>query len=333
MKPPVFLLSSERSGTNLLRRRFTEYQKDYFGPAPLHLLKHLHWAEPYYGGLENDINFDQFIQDALGLAYNHFSPWDEEITVSQVRAEYDTLFTRGRSSVGVMHVIYTLYAYRKGYSSYFCKDNNLFDFTSDIKLELPEAKFVYLYRDPRDVVVSQTKRPLQNKSIAFLSSLWREEQIKCIRYAESLRKNGDVFILSYEELTKNEKKCIRGLCEFVGAEFLSEKNELYLKEKTDIQEWKNLNKPTLKENSGKFRKALSVSQIKKIESICWNQMQWLGYNTDYNERARFDNKKIMLDIFLGKVRKSLSSRIRKASVTSGQKGRAEYTSRLQKKWR
>jgi len=333
MIPPVFLISSERSGTNLLRRRFTEYQKDYFGPAPLHLLKHLHWAEPYYGGLENDLNFDQFIQDALGLAYHHFSPWDEEITVSQVREEYGGLFSGDRSSVGVMHVIYMLYAQRKGYSSYFCKDNNLFDFVTDIKVELPEAKFVYLYRDRRDVIVSQTKRPLQNKSILFLSALWRDEQIKSIRYVESLKKNRDIFTLSYEGLTKNETERISELCDFLGVEFFGKKVEFSSKEITDIQEWQNLDKPTMKENSGKFRMELSPSQIDKIESICWNQMIWLGYQPVSSERRKINNKEIFIDVLIGKLRKKISSRFQKNGVSLRQRDRAEYTSGLAKKWR
>lgn len=333
MKPPVFLLSSERSGTNLLRRRFTEYQKDYFGPAPLHLLKHLYWAEPYYGSLDIEENFDEFIKDTLGLAYHHFSPWDEEITVNEVKSEYTTYFSGGRTSIGVMHVVYMIYAQRKGYLSYFCKDNNLFDFVSDIKLELPSAKFVYLYRDPRDVIVSQGRRPLQNKSISYLSELWRNEQIKCIRYLGFLSKSNSVLALSYEELIKNEYKCIKRLCLFLDVEVLDGKNHFSSKEKTDIQEWTNLNKPTIKDNSGKFRENLKVSQIKKIEGICWHQMVKLGYAPISPEREYISQKKILLDSLIGNLTVKITSRFKRSGVTAEQKDRSSYAKILQKKWK
>lgn len=333
MKPPVFLLASERSGTNLLRRRLTEYQRDYFGPAPLHLLKHLYWAEPYYGDLAVDANFENFVSDALGLAYRHFSPWDEEITVSQVKSEYDVIFHKKRTAVGLMHVIYSIYAFRKGYSSYFCKDNHLFDFVSDIKLLIPESKFVYLYRDPRDVVSSQINRPLQNKSVLFLADLWRNEQVKCIRHAEFLEKSSDVIFLSYEGLIENESFSVKKLCDFLDVEMLNEKRSFSAKENIDIQEWKNLDKPTIKNNSGKFLTALSKSKIKKIEGLCWNQMVWLGYEPLSESRAYVSNRKMKLDTLLGKILKLLFWKFNSSGTTEQQMDRVKYTSRLRSKWR
>lgn len=35
---PVFIIASERSGTNLLRKRLTESQSVYLGPSPAHFL-------------------------------------------------------------------------------------------------------------------------------------------------------------------------------------------------------------------------------------------------------------------------------------------------------
>lgn len=332
MNSPVFLLASERSGTNLLRRRLTEYQKDYFGPAPLHLLKHLYWAEPYYGDLQEDESFSELVSDALGLAYYHFSPWDEVITVNEVKTEYKNIFSGARSSIGVMHVIYTIYAKRKGYSSYFCKDNKLFDFVSDIKLEIPDAKFLYLYRDPRDVVVSQLKRPLQNKSIFHLAELWREEQVKCIRHVKFLGENRDVISISYEDLIENEAKCIEKVCSFLNIDMLSQKSNFSSKESTEIQEWGNIDKPTMKSNSGNFLKVLSKRKIGKIESICWSQMLWLGYSTVNSERPTPSMFMKKAETFLGKVALVLSSFYVKKSLTESQVKQIRYVKEIKKKW-
>jgi len=333
MTNPIFLLASERSGTNLLRRRFTEWQKDVFGPSPLHFLKHLYYAEPYYGDLENDSNFSIFVEDALGLAYHHFSPWDIEISADQVIESYSDLVGQARSAVGVMHVLYTLYAQRKGYRTYFCKDNNLFDFVSDIRIALPQARFVYLYRDPRDVVLSQSKRPLQNQSIAYLSKLWRDEQIKCIRHAKSLARDGLLVSVSYEDLISDENAVMKSLCHAFGAEVDSKRQEVFARETNDIQEWSNLNKPTIRDNSGKFREGLSVSAVRKIESICWHQMRWLSYEPVNDSRPNFSRVRASLEATGGKLSRVVRARVSPKGTTAAQKERIRYIKRLQVRWR
>lgn len=215
---PVFIVASERSGTNLLRRRLTEAQSLLYGPSPLHILKHLFYAEPYYGDLSNNIIFTSLIDDALNLAYKHFSPWDVFFSVKDVLEKYPILFPAERSVIGVMHVLYTMYAHVKGYESYVCKDNNLFDFTCQIHKAIPEARFIFLYRDPRDVVLSELKRPNQVKGVHYLARLWKKEQIKSIRSYTDLLRLGASYSVSYEDLISNEESIIENICQWLGLE-------------------------------------------------------------------------------------------------------------------
>ncbi|WP_163575250.1 sulfotransferase family protein [Halomonas faecis] len=328
---PVFLLASERSGTNLLRRRLTEQQRTLFGPSPLHLLKHLYYAEPYYGDLRDDKNFIRFVNDALGLAYHHFSPWDVKIVSDEVLEYYPSLM-HARSAVGVMHVLYTLYAYSKGYSSYFCKDNNLFDFVSEIRMELPQARFIYLYRDPRDVILSQKKRPLQNKSTVYLSQLWRDEQIKCIRHSNNLSEDGMLINVSYEDFISNEVRVIDHIIESFGLEPAGNQVDRFSGEKADVHEWANLNKPTLKNNSGKYMDGLSKSAIRKIEGICWHQMKWLSYLPINKKRPGLSEAQAQLEVLIGKFTRKFRGGAKSKGITPGQLDRIRFTKGIKKKW-
>lgn len=333
MGSPVFLLASERSGTNLLRRRLTENQNQILGPAPLHLLKHMHWAEPYYGDFIEDNRFEEFVRDSLGLAYNHFSPWDEDISVAEVKSSFDN--KKQRSSVQVMDVLYTLYAQRKGYATYFCKDNNLFDFVADILLELPDAKFVYLYRDPRDVVLSQLKRPLQVKNVYSLAKLWRDEQIKCLRYAGGALKSQDkILTVSYEDLIVDEENVLNKIFNFLKLSKINKSVKNNLNEKTDFKEWENLDKPTIKNNFSKYKDELTNKQISIIENVCWYQMRALGYKTEFESKPSISNEMLFIGEFLSKIIHGIKTKFRKPGleVSAGQLRQQAYINGLRKKW-
>jgi len=329
---PVFLLASERSGTNLLRRRISERQNTILGPSPLHFLKHLHYAEPYYGDLNKNDNFLRYIADGLGLAYHHFSPWDVRFEPADILDAYPDLVEGKRTSVGIMHTLYTLYAKSKGYSTYFCKDNNLFDFVSEIQSEIEGARFIYLHRDPRDVVLSQQKRPFQNHGIAYLSCLWRDEQIKCIKHANSLSKSGSLIKISYENLVRDESEILKQLSTFLRIKMSAPNQEVFAEERTDIQEWANLNSPTIQDNFGKFKQKLSASVIRKIESVCWFQMHWLDYEPVHSLRPVYSKKRQVIERAFSGFERVLRSRIGKGRVNRSQADRSNYVLELRRKW-
>ncbi|EDY85621.1 sulfotransferase, putative [gamma proteobacterium HTCC5015] len=328
-KQPVFIVSSERSGTNLLRRRLSESQSAYYGPAPLHLLKHFFYREQAYGDLGDDRNFVALVRDCLGLAYAHFSPWDEDISVDEVIAEYDHLATScGRSAIGLMHVINTIYARRKGYDSYICKDNNLFDYVYPIAMGIPGAKFIFLYRDARDVVVSQLKRPTQIKSVLYLSTLWKDEQEKIIQAMGFPPLEKRSFSISYEDYVTDEKKHLKSMCDFLNVEMVSSKEGArHSSEKADIQEWENLNKPTMKNNFGKYSESLSQKQITMVESIAKRQMLRLGYRPEYAVRNK-SQYQVKAIIFMAKVWRLIKNKLGLLSKTKGQSDRERYIASL-----
>src|SRR5690349_3847480 len=104
---PLFLIASERSGTNLLRKRLTASQSYYFGPSPAHFLKHLYYREPFYGNLAEDARFQSLVEDALALCFVHFSPWDIELDAAGVVADYGD---RKRDAVHLSDYLMTRYA-------------------------------------------------------------------------------------------------------------------------------------------------------------------------------------------------------------------------------
>jgi hypothetical protein len=272
---PVYLIASERSGTNLLRKRLTDCQDYYYGPTAAQLLKHLYYREPFYGDLGDNDNFRQLIADALDLCYVHFAPWDIQFTPQGVLDDYGD---RRRSAIDLSDYLMTQYSISKGYTSYFCKDNFIYEFALDISLQIPSAKFVYLYRDPRDFVLSQTKRPNASRSPIEHARLWDFEQVKAIRVARHLERQGRCIFVSYEELIQDESRVLGAICNFIGVQKRDKASRSKDNIVDNVQEWKNLHGETLKNNSGKFERELSSRAVAKIEMTCLGTMKYLGYS-------------------------------------------------------
>lgn len=288
--PPVFLISSERSGTNLLRLRITENQDIYYGPEPAHLYKHLYHATPFYGDLNIEKNFSRLVSDALELCYNHFSPWKVKLNVNEIELEYNQNYKR-RNSILLGHFLMQKYSLLMGYKSYFCKDNFLYDYVFKILYEIPDAKFIYLYRDPRDYTLSQKKRTLVTNNIYAIANMWKTEQIKCLSVAKQLNSE-QIFILSYEDFITDEYNLLAKIFDFLNISFSTEikKNN----QQGYPEEWENLKKETIKGNYGKYKNALSKKNIRIIESITWNQLKELSYASENKSKPSISRYEYVL---------------------------------------
>jgi len=276
-KNPVFIVASERSGTNLLRQRLTEAQDLYYGPSPAHLLKSLYFRDPYFGPLEDDKNFKGLIDAAVKLCTIHFAPWDIDWKIEDLLTEFGD---RSRDALIVMDFLMEKYAREQGRERYISKENFLYEFALDIAARLPGAKFIYLYRDPRDVVVSQCKRQSNSLGVYRFAKLWEYEQTRAIRVHQILAKQGLSVAVSYEDLVSNEEKVIQRLVDFLGTE-RSETVEQFSERVAVVpHEWVNLSSGTMRDNFGKYRRELSKRQIKVVEAMCHLQMSQLGYKPD-----------------------------------------------------
>jgi len=321
---PIFIISSERSGSNLLRKRITDSQDYYLGPSPGHFLKHLYYQQPYYGDFSLDQNFEKFISDALDLCLVHFSPWKIDWTPESVLISYGE---QRRDAVHLMHFMMNKYAKEQGFQGYICKDNHLFEMASEIAAEIPGAKFIYLYRDPRDFILSQLKRPSALHSVVTQSKLWAYEQTKAIAISERLRAKNRCLFISYETLISEETATLERLLAFLNVGPGEGKNyQDSMRE--DVHEWSNLSRPTMQENSGRFLRELPMKKISIAESICFRQMSYLGYQRVGDSGRRPSRAFLYLDSLLGLGKKKVASIFSKTDKESAVAKRSAVLSRM-----
>lgn len=301
---PVFLLASERSGTNLLRKLITQHQSVYFGPSPAHFLKHLFYAAPYYGDLQNDVPFKELVADAVSLCKVHFSPWLMDMDVDEIVQAYDAEVGE-RDVILLSDFLLRRYAAAQGFAGYFCKDNDLHEYVGDILGKLPNAKFIYLHRDPRDFAVSQMSRTLQSNNLYAIAKLWHRQQVKCI--STVARMSDKVFRISYEELISDEVSVIRSVCAFLGVDYSETASAVHI-QSGSAKEWKNLAAPVMKGNSEKYKAFFSARQVALIEDVCWHQMRWLGYPVT-GTRRHTSRLRIASEFFFGDMLPFIKSKL------------------------
>ncbi len=272
----IFIMSSERSGSNLLRMMLGAHSR-IAAPPPPHMWSHLTKLLPFYGPLSVQENMEALIADAIRMTnvQNSHLKWKHDISEREL-GEHPTNLTE------VIASLYEAYAAREGADVWCCKENNLFDHAYRIREILVDARFIYLCRDGRDVACSLLKVPTHDQHIYFIAQEWRAEQMKCLQVYQDFAARELAIMLRYEDLIEDPQAVMERICDIMEIAFESRMLEFH---KTDAarQEaektayWKNLSRPIIKDNKEKFRRELSSKQIKIFEAVASDLLNILGY--------------------------------------------------------
>ncbi len=273
---PIILLASERSGTNLLRAIVGSHSS-VASPPPCGVVDLL--ANRSYRYISSLVppHLGELISDAILATQTHFNKWDVDLDSEAIRERMDTV-----SFWGLFHALNKIFAEEKGCLFWFSKEPDLFKHIYEIAMHMPNAKFVYMVRDGRDVATSMLKGGVHEHHIYNAAKRWADNQSFCLKALSDPLLRDRIFLLKYEELIESPAAVGIQLMKFIGLEFESEQMEFY-KNKTVVEHssksefWKNLAKPVDASNKGNYRNYLKKSDIQIFESVAWHEMRVLGY--------------------------------------------------------
>jgi hypothetical protein len=282
MNTPVFLLCSERCGSNLICGLLNAHSKVY-APLPLHLGLDF-WDTIYrYGPLARPENWRTLVEHVVATVAKKpgslLSLEVDEVLANVEPGAFENLF---------------VYIYEKGMRAagkqqLFLKDNHLHRQLFYILRVWPDARFVLQVRDPRDYLLSCKRvsdRYVHYGSSRHAIEVWREDQERALEAFYALPP-GQVFVQTYEDLVENPTRVLGKLCEFLGFEFEPTMLDFHESEAAKIAAkampnyWGNLDKPLLRDNSGKYRSGLSTVEIREVEERVGELMQRFGYALDF----------------------------------------------------
>lgn len=272
---PIFIIGTERSGTNLMRLILNSHS-NIFIPHPPHILKNFFKLEPLYSNLTNDENFKQLIHDVVRTIELHPYPWQIEIDKEKV---FRTV--KERNLINIFFAIYNLYLEATGKKRWGCKSTFMINHVALIRHYYPSSKFIYMVRDGREVAASAKKTIYNHYHIYYIARLWKKEQQTGIYWLNKLSAK-DIYLIRYEDILKNPINSIKSLCSFLEEPYQENMLNFF---KTDeakkcasiCPSWANTDKPIKKDNYEKYKTELNPSEIALFESIAAPELDWFSY--------------------------------------------------------
>jgi len=304
---PIFMIGTQRSGSNLLRLMLNQLT-EIASPHPPHIFERIHPLLENYGDLENDSNYYQLVDDVCKLIELNPVEWQD------VDLDREVIFSRcsnNRCLAAIYGVVYDIYAESQSAKTWCCKSLVNIHYTDTIEGYFENPKYIYLYRDGRDVALSFQKAVVGEKHIYNIARDWAETQEKAIDLIEQIDPER-VFCISYELLTQSPRKVAKSLCRFLGVKYTDSMMDFYKTSEaknaaSSSQLWGNVTNPVMSNNSGKYKTELCGNDIKIFESVAGHVLDKLGYERELIQKGKeikFTNSDIELFNRLNEFKKN-----------------------------
>lgn len=290
-KPDVFfMVGSQRSGSNWLRTMLDQ-NEEIAGPHPPHILREFFPILGKYGDLQINENFRRLIQDVCTFIDRNTVPWldaeDKPIVFC-----HESIFKscqKTRTLVSIFEAVMDVYTKANNKKSWVCKSMAYIKYHKELHAHFgSRLKYIYLHRDPRDVAMSFQRAPVGDYHYYYIINKWSGLQRDCIKVMKQTPEI--VFKVSYEELLENKALCLQKMFEFMKAarydinKVVDTAGSKEAKKAASIsKQWGNLlrtDQEFISNQSCKWKKEEMPEQdIRMIETICSDVMNYLGYQT------------------------------------------------------
>lgn len=284
MPKPIFIIGTQRSGSNLLRLMLNE-SPDIAAPHPPHILKVFMPLLPLYGDLAQKAHFYALVNDVCTFVQKNPVEWEIQPETATILAacQENSLFE-------VMRQIYAQPAIAKHAAYWCCKSMANVEILPELSAALPDATYIYLYRDGRDVAVSFTKAFVGEKHFYAIAQQWKKDQRFALDFKTKYQPK-DWFEIQYEAFILSPEKILQDLCHFLGIEYHQNMMQYHhsqeSKRAADAGDmWKNVVKPVLADNQQKFLKEANPEQIRIFETVAGEVLTQLGYECIFPENKR-----------------------------------------------
>jgi hypothetical protein len=268
-----FVVGCGRSGTTLLRSMLDSHP-DVAIPHESYFVVGLGRKRRKYR-TNKGFGWAAFSSDLLESTW--FSRWG--ISDEELRAKFSLRAPEDFSQA--VRQVFELYARKRGKSRYGDKTPSYVMNLRLLAKLFPEARFVHIVRDGRDVALSLLDVRFGPNTIDEAALFWREHVARGRRAGRSLGPKRYCEI-RYEELVADPESALRALCVFVNVDFSNEMLAYHgragevIKDFRYPDEQRNLLLPP-KTGLRDWRTQMSVEDVTRFEALAGAQLKAFGY--------------------------------------------------------
>jgi sulfotransferase family protein len=275
---PFFIVGNERSGTTLLmailghHSRLAVPEVAWYYPR---FRAYLHT----YGDLDRAENFRNLVSEMIfGLKTPFFGLDLNPRTIVQQLVSATRQNTFGEAYRAILE----LYAGAVSKPRWGEKTpHNLF-YVREILEDFPDAKFLNLVRDGRDVAVEQLRSAFGPRNAYAAALIWRRSQELAEHWAAALPKSQWLDV-SYEELAREPERVLPRVTEFLGEAYEPQVLEFHRGEvarrRAQTRDHKALGGPVSTAYVGLYRQHLSEQEQGVFAHVAGDALRRAGYET------------------------------------------------------
>jgi hypothetical protein len=284
--PPVFIVGSPRSGTTFLTKMINRFLDMHLSRDGGVLLR-FHGMLPHYNHLATPADLERLVRD---LYRDHsfqvrLLSRGLNLTAPQLCSRIGSL-----SYAAVMEAVLGAVAESHGKSGWGNKRPSYSLQSTEIDALFPQARFLHIIRDARDVVLSMRHTPklLVEKNWYFAAMDWRDHVAKGRAMGAAVGPERYCEIL-YEDLLRSPVQIFDRILDFVGGH-----SDRGPRLETIGQEIGGLLKAT---NYGKWKTRMPPYAIRITERVAGDLLGDLGYPVTHPELVRVPFSRAQLALF------------------------------------
>lgn len=275
----VFIIGNPRSGTSLFRLMLNSHSLINATPE----CGFLHWWYKKYADWDsscvNSNRLDEYISDLESS--KRIEDWKMDYTQLKQKIRQENPDTYAKLG----ELVYTFYGEQKGKKAKVIADKNNYYIKhyNDLKEIWPDAKYILVVRDGRDVACSYLKietlvtnspyKPKLSTDINTIAKEWTTNNLNLLNFSQTLPDN-QFMVIRYEDFVEESELYLTKVCDFLGLNFESSMLDYFIKNAKEQDEplssldWKKktLEKPD-KENIGKYKVELEENSITEFNTI------------------------------------------------------------------
>ena len=214
MSSPAFMFGFERSGTTLLSMMMGAHPKLAVPLSVTGLWYRYDQTLDEYDQFDSDIVPEKLIKDIL--KEERIALWDETLNFEDILSHLEE-----HSFSGVVAAFHKAYASKKNKPFWANLDIVTLDEMPSAYAWFPDARFIHIVRDGRDIALSHETMPYGAANTLDCAQTWERRLTTNIKMGSMLPPH-QYKVVRYEDLVLESAKTLEDICDFLDLEYSAE---------------------------------------------------------------------------------------------------------------